>query len=142
MPIVAAVDRSERAGPIVEEAARLGTALDLPVHVVHVLTREEFVGLEQTSVTQSNRPVPMEDVIDGATRVAERAIEEAGAEATAVGLMGDPADEVVSYAEEHDAEYLVIAGRKRSPVGKALFGSVVQSVLLEATCPVVSIRAD
>jgi len=142
MPIVVAVDRSERAGPIVEEAARLGAAMDLPVHVVHVLTREEFVGLEQTSVTQSNRPVPMEDVIEGATGVAERAIDEAGADATAVGLMGDPAEEIVAYAEDHDAEYLVIAGRKRSPVGKALFGSVVQSVLLEAPCPVVSIRVD
>ncbi len=142
MPIVVAVDRSERAGPIVEEAARLGAAMDLPVHVVHVLTREEFVGLEQTSVTQSNRPVPMEDVIEGATGVAERAIDEAGADATAVGLMGDPAEEIVAYADEHDAEYLVIAGRKRSPVGKALFGSVVQSVLLEAPCPVVSIRVD
>jgi nucleotide-binding universal stress UspA family protein len=142
MPIVAAVDRSERAGPIVEEAARLGAALDLPVHVVHVLTREEFVGLEQTSVTQSNRPVPMEDVIEGATGVAQGAIDEAHADATPVGLMGDPADEVVAYTDEHDAEYLVIAGRKRSPVGKALFGSVVQSVLLNASCPVVSIRAD
>ncbi|WP_331233007.1 universal stress protein [Natronorarus salvus] len=142
MPIVAAVDESERAGPIVEEAARLGAAMELPVHVIHVLTREGFVELEQTSVTRSNGPVPMEDVIEGATAVARRAAEEAHADATAVGLMGDPAEEVVTYADEHEAEYLVIAGRKRSPVGKALFGSVVQSMLLDAPCPVVSVRLD
>lgn len=142
MPIVAAVDRNERAAAVVREAARLGEAFDEPVEVVHVLDRDEFVSLERTQVSETGETVPIDRVVEVAERIAAEAVEEAGVEAEAVGLMGDPAEEIVSYAADRDASYVVIAGRSRSPVGKALFGSVVQSVLLTAECPVVSLRVD
>lgn len=48
----------------------------------------------------------------------------------------DPATAIVEVAEELDADRIVMAGRKRTPVGKVLFGSVTQSVLLNAPMPV------
>lgn len=141
MVIVAAVDRSERASSVVEEANELGRAFDEPVEVVHVLTRQKFVDLERTSVTDTGQTIPRDEIIDIAGEIAQSAIDESSVEeATAVGLLGDPAEEIVSYAESNEARYLVISGRKRSPVGKALFGSVVQSVMLESDVPVVSIH--
>ncbi|KYH25444.1 universal stress protein family protein [Halalkalicoccus paucihalophilus] len=142
MVVVAAVDRSERASAVVREAATLGKAFDEPVAVVHVLTREEFVSLERTNVSETGEAVPVEGIIGTAEDIAAEAIEEAAVDATAVGLMGDPADEIVEYANEQGARYIVAAGRKRSAVGKALFGSVVQSILLSAECPVVSLRIE
>lgn len=142
MVIVAAVDRSERATAVVREAATLGEAFDEPVEVVHVLTREEFVSLERTTVSETGEAVPVEGVVDVAESIAGDAIDEANVAANAVGLMGDPADEVVEYAHDRDARYVVVAGRKRSPVGKALFGSVAQSIMLSAACPVVSLRIE
>lgn len=50
---------------------------------------------------------------------------------------GDPAETIVAVANELDADSIVIAGRKRSPVGKVLFGSVTQAVLLAADVPVI-----
>lgn len=142
MPIVAAVDRSERAAAIVREAARLGEAFGEAVEVVHVLARDEFVSLERTQVSETGESVPIDRVVEMAEEIAAEAIRDAGVEAEAVGLMGDPAEEIVSYAADRDASYVVIGGRSRSPVGKALFGSVVQSVLLTAECPVVSLRVE
>ncbi|OYR47617.1 MULTISPECIES: universal stress protein [unclassified Halorubrum] len=143
MVIVAAVDRSERAPGIVEEANELGEAFDEPVHVVHVLSRSEFVGLERTSVTDTGKSIPRDDVLEIAEEFSQEAIDEAGVDdAEPVGLLGEPADEISNYADSNDARYLVIAGRKRSPVGKALFGSVVQSLMLNSETPVVSIRTD
>ncbi|WP_336344618.1 universal stress protein [Halalkalicoccus ordinarius] len=142
MPIVAAVDRNERATAIVREAARLGEAFGEAVEVVHVLARDEFVSLERTQVSETGESVPIERVVEMAEEIAAEAVEEAGVEAETVGLMGDPAEEIVSYAADRDASYVVIGGRNRSPVGKALFGSVVQSVLLTAECPVVSLRVE
>lgn len=49
---------------------------------------------------------------------------------------GDPASVIIKFAEEERADLIVIGGRKRSPAGKALFGSVTQSVILNAGRPV------
>ncbi|WP_435066491.1 universal stress protein [Haloplanus sp. C73] len=49
---------------------------------------------------------------------------------------GDPADQLLEAARETDANLIVVGGRKRSPTGKALFGSVTQSVILNAERPV------
>ncbi|MEF8887787.1 MAG: universal stress protein [Haloarculaceae archaeon] len=41
-----------------------------------------------------------------------------------------PADGILELADAIDADLIAMGGRKRSPAGKVLFGSVTQSVLL------------
>lgn len=53
----------------------------------------------------------------------------------------DPADEVISAADSSKAEFIVIGLRRRSPVGKLLLGSNAQRVLLDASCPVLAVKA-
>lgn len=48
----------------------------------------------------------------------------------------DPASAILEEAAEMDADRIVMSGRKKSPVGKVLFGSVTQSVLLDSEVPV------
>ena len=48
----------------------------------------------------------------------------------------DPATCIIRVRGEEGIDAIVMAGRKTSPVGKVLFGSVTQSVLLSAEVPV------
>ncbi|HET7173032.1 MAG TPA: universal stress protein [Nocardioidaceae bacterium] len=52
----------------------------------------------------------------------------------------EPADEIVALAAEHDAALVVIGLRRRTPVGKLLLGSTAQRILLDAGCPVLTVK--
>lgn len=53
----------------------------------------------------------------------------------------EPAEDVVSVAQESEAELIVIGLRRRSPVGKLILGSQAQRILLDAPCPVLAVKA-
>lgn len=65
-----------------------------------------------------------------------------GVSASVVRRHGEPSAEVLAEARANDADVIVIGGKKRSPVGKALFGSTAQSILLEADRPVTFVHTD
>jgi nucleotide-binding universal stress UspA family protein len=52
----------------------------------------------------------------------------------------DPVDAVLADIEEHGVKRLVIGIKRRSPVGKALLGSVSQRLLLEAPVPILAVK--
>jgi nucleotide-binding universal stress UspA family protein len=55
---------------------------------------------------------------------------------------GDLTGALLTLVETLDADLLVIGARRRSPVGKALLGSVAQGVILEANLPVLVVKAS
>jgi len=73
----------------------------------------------------------------GSVRRAEEVFEEAGVDYDLLEESGEAAEDITDEAERLDADLIVLGGRKRSPVGKVLFGSVSQEVLLNTDYPVV-----
>ncbi|MCY4730739.1 universal stress protein [Natronomonas gomsonensis] len=70
------------------------------------------------------------------------AFEEADIEYRIRGEIGDVTDRIVSVAKETNTDMLFVGGRKRSPTGKAVFGSTSHRVLMNAPCPVTFVRQD
>jgi nucleotide-binding universal stress UspA family protein len=49
-------------------------------------------------------------------------------------------EDLIKLANETDIDEIVVGVKKRSKVGKLLFGSTTQYIILHATCPVVTIK--
>ena len=54
----------------------------------------------------------------------------------------DAAEDLIELADDVGAVFIVICLRRRSPVGKLLLGSNAQRVLLDASCPVLAVKAE
>lgn len=49
-------------------------------------------------------------------------------------------EDIVTFAADNDCDEIIIGVKSRSKVGKILFGSTAQFVILRAKCPVVSVK--
>jgi len=115
--IVAGIDKSEARGTAIAEAI---TEIPMDASQVHVTLLHDFEeNPEGASVDQV-----------ASVRRAKDVLEEANIEVTLEESSGEPADAILRLADEQDADMIVVAGRKRTPTGKVLFGSVTQSVIL------------
>lgn len=134
MVVVVAVASSDQT-ELVVEAERLAGAFDDALHVVHVLNMDVNGGDIDTPTERTR-----DELKNVATDSARNAGRDLSREFEPVGLVGShTARQISDYATTQDARYLVIGGRKRSPTGKAIFGSTTQSILLSATCPVLTV---
>ncbi len=51
-----------------------------------------------------------------------------------------PGEDLVNFAKENKVDEIIVGVKRRSKVGKLILGSTAQYVILEANCPVVSVK--
>jgi nucleotide-binding universal stress UspA family protein len=133
----------ERTERLADEIIALAEPADAEVVLTHVFDSEAFdetsakLGFEPNSENSTPHAVAERH---RTTRALSRALSEAGVRHSVRGAVGDLADEFVETAERLNADRVVVGGRRRSPTGKAVFGSVAQEVMLSAPCPVTFVR--
>lgn len=71
-----------------------------------------------------------------AVNAAKEFLKEQNIEVRVDGRGGEASSTIARVAEEINADSIFVGGPKRSPAGKALFGSVTQSIILNASTPV------
>lgn len=134
--------RAKRLAETGAETATSGTR----VVVGYAFTEEEFAdAITQFGFDRSADALAPGDVADRIASVsaAHDILDEAGADVTVDAAVGESdAGAFVTMATDHDADRVVVGGERRSPAGKAVFGSAAQTILLDAPCPVVYVRGD
>lgn len=73
--------------------------------------------------------------VAGVKRVLEQ-FEDTSVEVQVKESSGDAPTEIIDTATELGVDAICVGGRRRTPAGKALFGSVSQAVLLQSEVPV------
>lgn len=92
------------------------------VCLVHVL---------EESAADEHDPMRVQAVSDAVEYLEERDIS-----VEVIGRTGDAVSQILRLSEEKDVDAIYVGGPKRSPTGKAVFGSDTQQILLNANRPV------
>lgn len=141
--MVGIIDRQATQSAVVSEGRKLADAIGEPLHVVHVLNQSRFQELKQASLDETREPIHVQTIREIAEIIADNvASATISTGYTAVDLVGDSAEEILKYVANRGAPDLTIGGRKRSKVGKVLFGSVTRSILLASKIPVLTVMSD
>ena len=133
----------ERTEQLAREAIAVAEPSGAEIVLTHVFSEEEFDGVRsKLGVDPASEGSTPDAVAERhtTTRALAAALTEAGVSYSIRGGVGDHADEVVEAASAVGADRVVVGGRRRSPTGKAVFGSVAQDVILSAPCPVTFVR--
>ena len=135
--ILAAAKDNERGDAVVEQGYDLAQAYGVDLEVLTVMPQEAF-----EERWRSENDYYTDKAAEDAARLARNVVNRTLSDAKGVtvnGRVGEPVTEILEEANHIDAKYIVISGRKRSPAGKALFGSTTQSLLLSADRPIVAV---
>lgn len=130
----------ERASGQQETLLRLAEEMDeLRVDILHVYEEIDVPADEAGSYYIDKLNENIQD-IQGLPETVETiasSLEAADANVQIHDVTGEPAVGILQIADEYAVDAIVIGTRRRSPVGKVLFGSVAQSVILSSNCPVI-----
>lgn len=142
--ILVPLDGSGFATRALDAAIFMAQSCQAEIHLLHVIRRwalpQEIINMISAGEIQQSRQEIMEDSAelilgDGKERLAQAGLTPAAASY----VFGDPAQQIVSYATEHDIDLLVI-GHRGLGARLNLLGSVVRAVLnsSDASCLVIS----
>ena len=130
MNILVGYDRSNSANDALELAKDHAMAFDANVHVV-----TSMVGANNNQYDNMQRA---ELGLDYAKALLEENNINCETHLLVRGLL--PGEDLVKFAEDNQINEIIVGVRKRSKVSKLLMGSTAQHVILNAPCPVVTIK--
>ena len=135
--VVIATDGSESAERSVQTAVDFASRFDAEVHALYVVDTDEIESTPEE--IRDDLETAIEKTGDEALSFAEEEVGESLDLTTAV-REGDPATEIIEYADEIDADVIAVGTRGRHCDHAFLLGSVAEAVVRSAPQPVLTVR--
>jgi nucleotide-binding universal stress UspA family protein len=138
--ILIATDGSPSALQAIEVGLDLAEEEGSEAIFVHVAPTKEVLPVAGVGMVPVSVPHELNEADRASLDDAVRIGEEFGLEARTKLLAGDPAKEIVAYADSIDADLIVVGSRGHGAISGALLGSVSRGVLHRTTRPVLIVR--
>jgi nucleotide-binding universal stress UspA family protein len=138
--VLAPVDLSEQSDLVLKHAAALADAYAAPLDLLHVVEEAAYpsaYGLDPMSPSLPN-------VQDRAREALETLAGRLDLRTDPVNihvLAGNAARDIVEFAEEQEADLIVMATHGRTGLERFLIGSVAEKVVRRAPCPVFTLKS-
>jgi nucleotide-binding universal stress UspA family protein len=130
MKILVGYEKSAVADEALALAKKHAKAFDAKVYLLTSLTRSHELQLED--IQKSERELK--------NLRTQFTTEGLACETHAIVSAVTPGEDLVQFATDNEIDEIVIGVRRRSKVGKLLFGSNAQYIILQAACPVVAVK--
>ncbi len=153
--LLAAIDFSTSTDGVIEESCRLAKALDAKLWVLHVASDEAHAVTYETSSYSdlipdiSNMPADVQLARDLSAEELKREhrellglsskLKSEGVTSQAILVKGNAAKEIVSKANDIDADIILLGSHGHGLLHKALLGSVSESIIRHAPCKIMII---
>lgn len=133
--VVVATDGSESVARAVEVATDLADRFEAEVHALYVVAEDDLAG-----APDDVRPAMRESLTERGEQALGEVESAADSRVTTVIRTGHPANEIIEYAREIDADVVAIGTRGRHGEHRLLLGSVAEEVVRRCPIPVLSVR--
>ncbi len=130
MKILVGYEKSAVAEEALALAKKHAKAFDAKVYLITSLTRSHELQLEDIQKSEG-------ELKNLRTQFKKEGI---ACETHAIVSAVTPGEDLVQFATDNEIDEIVIGVRRRSKVGKLLFGSNAQYIILQAPCPVVAVK--
>ena len=140
--IVLPVDFSELSAAALPWARRMAAVLDAEIHCIYVVEHPQFYGsLDMTTPIAIPTAEEIAESVEGQLKAfVDENLGDVEPKAVGKVLVGRPSDTIIDYAQECDADMIVMTTHGYGGVKHVLLGSTTEAVLRHAQCPVLSIR--
>lgn len=135
--IVVATDGSEAAERAVAEALAIANEFDATVHVLSVVDTRLSQSAALLESLEIEARTAVGDAIDQATEE-----EESDTNVTTTVMEGVPAATIVDYAEDHDADLVVVGTRGVTGLDRFVTGSTAERVVRTSSVPVLTVPEE
>jgi nucleotide-binding universal stress UspA family protein len=131
MNILVGYDGSNAAREALELARKRAMVCGVKIDVVNCMAQSHKLRHEEISKAESNLEKEIRKLLNG---------DPPNYDTHLVITNVSAGEELVDYAKRNKLDEIIIGFKRRSKVGKLMFGSTAQYVILNAPCPVVSIK--
>jgi nucleotide-binding universal stress UspA family protein len=130
MKIMVGYDQSNVSKEALKLAKKHAKAFDASVYVVRSLTQSREMKREDIQKAEQE----LETI--------RRSFRDEGIECKAEAIVSPitPGEDLVQFTKEREIDEIIVGVKRRSKVGKLIFGSNAQYIILMAQCPVVAVK--
>lgn len=131
-----------RTEELTEAILEIAEPTDASVVLLHVFTEKAYeTGISEAGFEDDEPPSATELAarLEGIDVIAT-ALDDAGIGHEIRGTIGAEGDMILKETEAMGGDLLFLSGRKRSPTGKAVFGSTSHRIMMNSSCPVLFVR--
>ncbi len=138
--ILFATDGSESARKATDDVVEFASLSGAKIYAISVIDRSIYSSVPEDMEWEEAMYDRSRELAEEAVSYVEKTVKNEGLEVETVLLEGNPAEEIVNFAEKNGVDLIIVGSHGKRGVERFLIGSVSEKVFRNAKVPVLVVR--